>query len=202
MRKILSQEEINKKERKNKLIISIVLVLVMLLSTLGYAFFSSDRNNAGTESTKVEYNSIIFNQNENHLWNFDISGYSFETNYNPKDTENISVIMTKTVKDYQNKVIYFGADAKEDISQEGNQEIYANINRFILRSNFACLSENCTEDYPIKNCSDNNIIIFKEDDEGITKIRDDGGCVYIYYNQNDEMRAADAFLFKILGVQG
>lgn len=201
MRSILEKGTGEKERRRNSLIIGGFLIFVMLFSTLGFAFFNSNMNtNAKVSSEKIEYNGLIFEQTPVGTWKFEISGFLFETRYNPQETQNISVIsLDKDIMDYQNKVLYFGVDSDEEIFSSGNQEVYNGLRQFIPRSNFACLSEECTEDYPIKDCSEENIIIFKEETTD-SRITNEEGCVYIYSQSKDQLLAADAFLFRIFGV--
>jgi len=116
----------------------------------------------------------------------------------PKDTENISVQISKTVDEYYQKPVYFGVNSKSDIASTGNNEILRNIYSFVERSDFSCLDENCTEDKPIKDCSVNNVIIFKESNESVIKSEDN--CIFLYSLTDEQERTADAFLFKILGL--
>lgn len=199
MRKIISAEEKSKKDKRSKVIISVILGLIMLFSTAGYAFYSADSSSKKTES--IDYSGLKFEQTDSGNWAFTINSYSFQTIYNPQQTENISLVLSKTFQDYANQILYFGADSKEDASISGNQQIANNLNQFIKRSNFACLNENCEQNYPVKNCSD-NIIIFKKAAVGeITRAQSTDKCVTLYYTPGDDERIADAFLFRVLGIQ-
>ena len=63
MRKILTKEEVEKKQRKNKLIVGLVLISTMLLSTIGYAILSNE--GANTIQGKIKYKGIEFIKNSN-----------------------------------------------------------------------------------------------------------------------------------------
>ena len=66
------------------------------------------------------------------------------------------------------------------------------------RVQLACYgSENCTEDRPEKNCSDNMILIYER--EYVINIAEEDNCIFIF--SNDTIRDVDAFLFRILGVK-
>ena len=80
------------------------------------------------------------------------------------------------------------------------QEILRVIGSLTLRNNYACLNEDCSQDYVTKNCSQENIIICQESKNNQTKIAQEDKCVRITYAPGDAERASDAFLFKILGV--
>ncbi len=199
LRKITTREDEEKKAQRNRLIIGVVLVGIMILSSAGYAFYSADRTNDGATTETIEYEGVEFNLGENWLWNFKISGYDFSTRFNPEETQNISAISSKTLQNFYGKTLYFGTNSNAELSSIGNSEIGSNLEQFIGRSNLACIDESCTEDYPIKNCSQENVIIFREDKNGFSRVRDENSCVVIYYSKDEEQRAADAFLFKILG---
>lgn len=199
MRKILDTKDSTKKQKKNTIILGVVLIIIMAFSTLGYAFFSSDKSDEQTDE-KISYKEIEFQKTEFGLWEFEINGYEFATRYNPLETENITNNILKNIQNYQGKVLYFGVDSAEAISQIGNQEISSNLNDFILRANMACLTDNCSEDYPIKNCSEENIIIF-EDKQGNPELSEKENCIYVRSSNQEILRSSDAFLFKILGLQ-
>jgi len=190
MRKILTQGEKEKKETRNKLIIGLVLVAIMVLSTVGYSFFS------GSEDARAEmsYNGIKFVLNENNLWQFKIQNFEFLTSFNPQETENISAPVLKTISDFYGKPLFFVG------SGEAKQEIERNLGDFTSRVQEACIEEkNCKEELPIKNCSDNIIIIEEKED---VKISQEENCVFIFSPYDEQVRAADAFIFKVLGVKG
>ena len=73
MRKILTKEKKEKKESRNKLIIGLVLVAIMVISTAGFAFFSAPQEKV----SKINYNSIDFILGENNLWQFNIQNFEF-----------------------------------------------------------------------------------------------------------------------------
>lgn len=185
MQKIISKEEKDSKQRRNSMIIGIILIAIMVFSTAGYAFFGRENKN----TNKISYNNIKFFLLDDGLWHFNLNNEEYATEHNPKETENISFSLTLNKYSYENKPLYFSYDSE----RQGIDEISRNIGRFAERIQYACM-ENCTEDYPIKNCS-SNIIIIKERNESLIKQEDN--CVYIFSN---DLKAEDAFIFKILEV--
>jgi hypothetical protein len=196
IRKILSKEEMEKKDHKNKVIMSVVLAVIMLFSTAGYFVmdFSSSKQNT------ITYNNVDFTKNDYGLWAFSLNGNTYQTIFNPQETENVSANIGATIYQYSNQPLYFSAEPIEDIPDYASQEIIQGIGNFIARVNYACLEDNCTRDYAIKNCSIDNVIIFKESEFNRTKITQEEKCVKIEYSAGEAERASDAFLFKILGV--
>lgn len=201
MRKIISKEQKELKERKLKIIWGIFLGVILLLSTIGFAFNSADFSSQDENIETRDYNGVEFQKNQYGLWQFDLNGIGFATNFYPTETKNISSILTKNINNFANQPLYFGINSKDDIEQLAINEINYNLNSFILRSSFACLNANCSEDYPIKNCTSNNLIIFNEDNQGITRIREEKGCIIVYYKSGELLLAVDRFLFGILGIQ-
>lgn len=201
IRKILSAEELEAKDKRNKKIIVIILGIIMIFSSLSYAFLTFEKGDNGTStiSKKISYRGVNFLQTQSGNWDFNISGYGFETKYTPEETLNISAILTKTMQSYSNLPLYFGIDNLEELNTAGNSEIINNIGNFVLKYQESCLTNNCTENLPIKNCSADNVIIFKQSET--SSIYEDEKCVYIQYANNDEIRAADAFVFKIIGIR-
>jgi flagellar basal body-associated protein FliL len=196
MRGILDKKDEEKQRKKNNMIIGIILIVLMGASVIGYSFFSSDSFEESTRET-IEYRGLEFVDSGYGTWVFEIQGFQFQTRYLPIDTLNISTIMTKTIQNYQNQVLYFVN--QDDLSQNGISEIGSNLNNFIQRINFACLeNEKCEGDLPIKNCTSDNVIVFKKDN--IPRINEQEKCVYIYTSEEEILRASDTFLYKILGI--
>jgi len=196
IQKIMTKEQIEKRDRKKKIIISVVLAAIMLFSSAGYAFFSNEDTTTKTE--KISYGGIDFVKTNYGTWQFTQGNYQFETKFMPKDTENISVQISKTLDNYLQKTLYFGINSKVDIASSGSNEILRNIYSLIERNDLSCLNENCTEDKPIKDCSVDNVIIFKESNE--SAIKTENNCLVLYSPIYEQERVADAFLFKILGL--
>lgn len=188
MRAIVTKEEREGKERRNKTIIGIILVGIMIFSTAGFAFNSLRGN--GEEAEKINYNGLEFALKEDGLWHFNIQEQEFATEYNPIDTENISIPVYANLQNYLGKPLYFSFNSRN----EGINEITRNIGRYVERTQKVCITE-CEEDLPVKNCTDNIIIIEKRNE---TLINQEENCIYIL--SDDVVKAGDAFVFKLLGI--
>lgn len=192
MRRIVTKEEKDKKETRNKLIMGIVMVAILVLSTAGYAIFSREDNSSGSVEKK-NYNGIEFEKMGNGLWVFKLNGASFYTNFEPKETENISVPFV-TYQQYSGKNLYI---VSED--NRAKAEIYQNLGRVVSRIQDACfMGENCTSDLPEKNCS-SNMILIKENKN--IEIKEEENCIFINAPSSEILRATDAYIFKVLGVR-
>jgi len=193
MRQIITKQQAEEKARRKKTIVGIVLVGLMLLSTAGYAFFSGERQSTSSE-TKISYNEIKFNLLSDQLWHFYIDSKEYATSFNPKQTENISITGKFNASEYSGKTVYFSSDS----SIEGVNEILNNLGSTIKRTQYACLEDNCTEDWPVKSCSTDNIIILQTAEK--SSVKKVANCVYIMSTENETLKASDAFIFKSLGV--
>ena len=192
MRRIKTKEQQDKNVKRNQLIMGIILIGLMVFSTLGYAFSGGEEEEGSGE---IEYNGIIFMQDNGGYWNFGFQGYEFTTRYNPQETQDISFFSYSALNNYANQPLYFISK-----SQEVKFEIARNLEPFILRFNDACLDEDCENDYPIKNCSIDNVIIVNEPEEESEGIYQEEKCVYITASFENQTMYADRFLFGVLGV--
>lgn len=190
MRSITKEEVRLKKEKRNKTIIGIVLVVVMTLSTVGYSLFSREGT---TNSGTIKYNNIEFTMQEDGLWHFIINNNEFTTTYNPLDVKNITNNVKLNLGNYQDKPLYF----YYLIDSQSENEIARNIGQVTSRMNYACFAgENCI--WAEKNCISDNIVIVKNLNETI--IRQEDKCAYISYNESDNLKTADSFIFRVLGI--
>jgi len=181
MRKIRTQAEIEKESRRNQMIIGGILIVLLVISTIGYGFL----NKEDKKETSTEYNGVEFIK-QNNGWHFEINGVDFLLQNLPQEVENISVSGGFNLQNYAEKTLYFAGDGSKE-------EILYNLGKYIERYQDACLKE-CEKNLPVKNCSD-NLIVFEQGEE--TKVWQDRNCVYI---SGDYIKASDAFLYKIFGI--
>lgn len=196
IRQISSNEERRRKEERNKKILVIILALIMLMSSAGY--FANDL--FGNKAKIVTYNGIKFTQTDYSTWKANIGGISIETKYNANQTKDITNTAKKTLADYTNKPLYFAAEP-EFSSPEASYELATVLNNYAARMDNACVTANCTADYATKDCSKDNIILFTLSGTNSTEISSKDNCVYVKYAPGDSVIGADAFLFRLLGLQ-
>ena len=198
IRKIQTKSEMDKKNKKNQIIIGILLVGLMILSSVGYAFVHEDNGIGST--TKSSYNGFSFLKN-GEFWGVSISGSTFNFKNLPQDTVNASVSLGSiNLNSYSAKPLYL---IGSDKSYEAAREIVNNLGTSVLRYQDACLNGTICEnpDFPTKECNE-NLIIFSDvqtsSNVNQTRVYTDGSCVYI---SGDYALGADAFLYKLLGVK-
>ncbi len=188
MRQIESRESREKKESRNRIILSIILVGLLVTSTAGYALYSTDKKEKPEE---FKYKNFLFVKN-NEFWDVQIGAEGFSFQNLPNETLDVEVNLQRSFQEFVNKPLYISSYS------QGSQEILMNLGAYIQRAHLACIQEPCEEDLPVKNCTDNNFIIFETGE--FNKISGDENCIYISYKSGEEVKASDAFLYKILGV--
>ncbi len=185
--KIITKEEKERKVRRNQIIMGVLLIVLMVLSTVGFAFTDNFNN-----EEKIKYNNVKFTKDSGY-WSFNVNGNNFLTLFSPKETEDISSIEI-SIQDYIEKPLYLIGDDGEHFS-----EIAINLNGIVKRINRACLDEkDCKEDFPVKDCS-NNIIIFEDSKENMIDKKEN--CVFIKSGYSEFIRYTDRFLFDLLDIQ-
>ena len=190
MRRILSKKEQKSKERFNQILVGLILIFIMMLSIIGYSLLGKDSGEKQQE--KVVYNGIEF-VNKNGFWVLEQAGMEFVFKYNPKEVERIDSEIDY-LDSYYNAPLYINSE-----SEEAASEIYRNMDPLVLRMQNACLEEGCEENWPVKDCESNFIIIRESDITGITQNQ---GCVFIEGSRESLVRLSDEFLFKIFGIEG
>jgi hypothetical protein len=191
MKKLVTKTDKEKKEKRNKILMGVFLALIMIASTAGFAFFSSDN----TETKKTNYNGRDFQMTESGYWGTKISNTEFYFYYSPVETEQIdSPVVSSTF--YHNSPLFIVSDTPEATS-----ELARTMINFAPRVQEACFEgeeENCRQDLPIKNCDENLILIRTAN---ITKITKYDNCVFIEAEAGEQTKAVDAFLYRLLGVR-
>lgn len=191
MRRIVSKTETEKKDRKKQWIVGLVLISIMLVSTAGYSFsrFASNSNN-----NEIDYNGFKFIK-QNGLWTTVINGLTFSFTYSPKEIDiNSNALLSLGLNNYNGLPLYVQS---EDVNSE--YEIYRNLDSIILRRQYACLEKKgCNENFPIKTCNDNFIIIRESNS---SQIKLDKNCVFIEGNKTELVKITDGFLYKITGIK-
>ncbi len=198
MRKIKTQEEIEKKKKINQLLIGGILILLMVVSTAGYSLISRDNSNdSGGSGSSEKYGDYTFFRDQG-MWGVMLDGESYYFQYLPGEVENVSVSGNFSIAQYSGKVLYLVNN------NPASQDILIDFNKYFLRAQGACLNSNlndsfdsssCEGDLPIKTCSDNLIIFENSDNE--TRVWQDKNCVYI---SGDFLKGADAFLYRTLRI--
>ncbi len=201
MREISNKKYEEKKRKKNQIILGIILIGVMILSTFGIVVDSFGKNNS---KKNLVYNQYEFVK-QGDYWYSQINEKTFVFKYNPYEIQesfNITGDGLKSINNYQGNPLYIYS---EDYQAE--REIVLNLNGIPLRIQRACLNDSnfentkkelCPEELPIKDCS-NNFIIIKESEK--KEIYQKEGCAFILGEKENLLKLTDEYLFKILGLK-
>jgi len=149
MRSILSQRESEMKRKRFSIIIVIIMLSLLVLSTLGYALFYSNKDSTQTE-----------NKNAN----------TYPFLYPPEILNEIPINISLTLNNYASKNIYISADNPQVFS-----EITRGLGKHVARIQRACYGI-CEENLPEKTCSD-LLIVWK--DSLNLKVYQEENCVFI-----------------------
>lgn len=194
MKRILTEKQKQRKVKMTQLIIGLVLILVMVLSTVGYSLM--DRTDT-TKVNKMTYNGIEFIKDSNDYWQFNLDGKTLMTRFNPKEVSFINTQKVPAYTEYSNNVLYYDASGTEALS-----EIMRIFDGIVLRSQRGCVPGNeCLGNYPIKNCTQDKVIIIREPkDNESESITSDNNCVYIISDMSNQTMFSDAFIFRSLRI--
>jgi hypothetical protein len=158
----------------------------MLFSTVGYAFMDRDQT---SEYNSIEYNGETYSKSGDYwIWKYD--GKTLATEYNPSQTKDILVLSSLTLSDFQDKPLYISGE-----NYGAEYEIARNLAQFSTRVQEVCITENCSRDLPIKDCSEDNVIVIQ--DSKVESVYQIENCVYIDASIENQTKYADAFLFKL-----
>ena len=166
------------------------MIALMVISTAGFALFDREPS-AQQPVKKVVINGFNF-QKQDNFWVTTLSGQNHVFFYLPTEIENVSINITTNLQTYIGKPLYIvnGNSAKNQIDFN-----LLNLN-YVLRTPNACTSqEECTGDFPIKDCLTDNIIIYK--DSNTTEVYQENKCIYI---AGEPVKGTDRFLQRILQI--
>ncbi len=188
LKKIKTEKQIQYEKKRNQLIVGVVLSLLMVLSSVGYAVMSNDSGDSSTLTKK--YGNLVFTQT-NGFWATQVSGKTLFFNSLPEEVSNVSVNGTISINDYYEKSVYF-------VNSNGAVNGVANaLTNVAFKMQEACLEgQDCTnKDLPVKNCND-TLIIFDPlvQPSSIQKI---GNCIYLY---GDSFKSADKFIYRLFNI--
>ena len=189
MRKIETEAIREKRAKRNKIIISIAMVLLIGLSSLGYAIMS--RDDGEQTNNDAIYGGLKFIQS-NGYWTTAVNSKIFYFNSLPQEVENVSIIGNYSFENYYEKPVYI-----VNSNSAVNGLMYS-LQNIALRVQDACIAgEKCSNpDFPTKTCDD-NVIIFSSSNSNLTKVEQNKSCIYIYGNF---FEGTDKLVYRMLNV--
>ncbi|MBS3090449.1 hypothetical protein J4433_01630 [Candidatus Pacearchaeota archaeon] len=203
MKRIETKAEREKKQRRNQIVVGVILVAIMVLSTAGYSIMDRSARQQQGRGERKQYNNFEF-ASSGGLWQLQNQNFGLVVRYLPQDVENISYSAKLSQNLFSGREIYFVA--LNDETKIAANEIARNLPA--LRVQLACLEEqaNLAEcaDLPVKTCWDILIVINEKKFNNATLVNEgiyqDENCIYIDSTAKNLIRAADRLLFGIYGI--
>jgi hypothetical protein len=183
MRRIETQGDIEKKRKRNNIILSVLMLVILVGSTVGYAFmyYTGSENNSQTGTTGNEKIRQVGSK-----WRVNVSGAEFQLSSSPESIANVSVENFISSGNYYGKTVYIDSN-----SNEITYEIASIVGKFAEKVQEGCLGA-CERNLPEKNCSD-YVIVWNRTRED--RVYQKENCVFI----DGSIRSVDAFLYKLIG---
>ncbi len=179
MRKIETEETREKRRKRNTAIVSFVMLGILLLGTVGFAFsFGGGQNNevvdVGTGAPPGK-------------WGVTVGDRTVYLSNSPESSMEVDVNIERNLESYLGKGVYVSSNDSLILG-----EIGSSLGLYSGRIQRACYGE-CEEDLPEKSCEDNVIVVQDNEDK---RVYQEDNCVFI----NGGLKEVDAFLYSIFGV--
>lgn len=181
IRKILTAEQIEQRNKKRTRILTILMLILLLGSTAGYSFFSGTKDSSSTsEGIQQVGNQWVLNSN----------GAQFAFSSSPDSAKEINITsLIYDLNSYSGRPLYISSN-----SPSATYEISTTLGRFASRVQEACYG-NCSLNLPEKDCTSDLLVVYNESDSQ-NEVYQENNCVFI----NGNITAVDAFLYKIMGL--
>jgi len=183
MRTIGTGEQETGKRKRNMQIFSVLLLALLGLSTLGYAFFSNPNVGSGSQTTAG--NGTV-QQVSDGQWAFQFGQQQIVLTTSPAEARNVSIETKPALTDFAGKKVYI--DAPDNILSE----IGSALSPYASHIQPACYGS-CTKDLPEHDCNDTMIVLREADRQRIYR---QDGCFFIEGNKT----AADAFVYSVFNM--
>ena len=183
IRKILTAEQIEQRNKKRTRILTVLMLVLLLGSTAGYSFFS------GTEDKSSNTNNGEIQQVGNQ-WVWTSNGQQFAFSSSPDSAKEVNISsLVYDLSSYSGRPLYL-------VSNESlvSYEIASTLGRYTLRVQEACYGP-CSLDLPQKNCTDSLLVVYTQSDIE-NRVYQEDNCVFIAGN----ITAVDAFLYNVMGL--
>lgn len=195
-RKIISRKNHEKRQQQSQLIMGVVLIVLMLLSVIGYSFMGQP--DSEEDKDFIEYHGVNF-ANQNGLWIAENGALTIALSNNPNEiSQDVFSNFSHSINNFNGMPLYISSPnylSKREIAINlGNPE----TNDIVQRLQDACYGdENCTGDFPLKTCDD-NIIIVRENNE--SSISQEDNCIFISAPKENLTKVTDLFLLKLFNI--
>ena len=171
MKQIETYEIREARDKRRLRLMSVLLLVILLGSTAGYAFMTGFGDTTTDPTTPNQASSVSYGSQE------------YPVRYSRAAVADISV-PPLSLGQYVGQPLYIVSENPSVLS-----ELAATLGRVSGRVQEACLGS-CEKDLPEKSCSD-NVVVWKEAKEN--SIRTEEQCVFI----EGDLRAVDAFIYSV-----
>ena len=178
MKRIQTQEDLEKKRKRNTFILSILMLFILVSSTLGFAFLINPPDSNSNQPQPLPEDSSQQGTRVTY------QGNSFALQTSREEIDKVPVMLNFTATDFANKILYL--DVKDRLFL---QEIGSTLGRISSRIQEACYGA-CELNLPEKNCTE-QIIVWHDSEQN--KVFQQDKCVFI----EGDMKALDAFLYHV-----
>ena len=181
-----------KKDRNNKGIISLGILFLLLVSSLGYAFLTKEQG--GVDDSVVNDGQIKLEEKKpvqiGGRWAFSYYGLPVYLTHSLEEVKEIEVDLDNlTINDFNSKNLYISSGSDSSL-----QEILINIGQFYPKVQEACYGK-CDRNLPEKECNgDYNFIVIRESE--IEKVYSEDNCIFI----DGDIKSIDAFIYNIFEI--
>lgn len=184
MRAIETEAERERKQKRSRLIVGVVLIVLMFGSTLGYAI--SLIGNRGDTITNDDGKPIYNGQ----YWVVTKGSQQFYITSALEDSSNVSVDNFISLASYQGKAVFVVADSDVIV-----QELSGVLSSSASRVQRACYGSCTNPDLPEKDCQGGEPLIVWKPAE-TRRVYTNQSCTFI----EGDIVSVDAFLYRLLGM--
>lgn len=178
----MSAEEQTRKGQRRIRALSLLMLVILLGSTAGFAFISYQQDTPAAAPGEGDV------QDTGNGWQLRWHDQTFSLRASPSAVADIPVSATHTIDNYAGAVLYVDAESDAILA-----ELDSTLGKYASRLQPACYGR-CERDLPEVNCS-TNLIVWRSAEEG--NVRQEEQCIFI----DGDIRAVDAFIYRALGVQ-
>ncbi|MBI3334749.1 hypothetical protein HYZ97_04655 [Candidatus Pacearchaeota archaeon] len=157
--------------------LGIFLLLIMVISSVGYAFISSPDSEEEIDTLSEEGVQEI-----NGRWVAVWNGQELVFSSSPESVKEVPVSMNLTIEEYYQQTAYYAQNPGLHAELVQSLGLYSALQP-------ACLGA-CIEDFPEKNCTD---LVISWNRTGDNQVSQENKCIFI----QGDLRAVDAFLYRL-----
>lgn len=192
----------NKREKRNRTIMGIVVIVIMVSSAL--AIINSGDNNTSSGNS-VKYNGYAFGQQDSK-WTVKVNGKLLAFGNHPLELESISVsqAIIQAITDSNPVVVTNnpGSVNREYIAA-AQYELRQYTEIFFGKAFVNGFTINAMPDVPVVTCTNSTlqapVILFE--DSNVTSVSIDGGCIKVSAKYNtDYQKLVERILYSLIGI--